>query len=69
MAEWLGVWPVVEGGDKACCWPITIFPTIPAFPGLSPSLLLTYSGASADQMEGIFGGKLMNIIVLKIYIE
>lgn len=35
LAEWLGVWPVVEGGDEACCWPITIFPTNPGFPSLS----------------------------------
>ena len=31
LAEWLGVWPVVEGGDKACGWPNTTFPTIPGF--------------------------------------
>lgn len=38
LAEWIGVWPVLEGGD----WPITTFPTILGFPGLTPDFLLTY---------------------------
>lgn len=47
-AYWLSGWgwPGVEGGDKAMCWSLTTFPTIPRFPNVSPNLLLTFSRAS-----------------------